>query len=84
MNSITGNLSHLNDAALLAAVLNTVQDNRVALLQLLRYLGEVDAREGYASLFAFCQGMQFSKSEAYKRDDPIHLTRPPASPSQLC
>ena len=72
MHSITVNLSQLNDAALLAAVSNTVQDNRLALLQLLRYLGEVDARklyarEGFASLFAFCQSLRFSESEAYKR-----------------
>ena len=72
MHSVAGNLSQLNDAALLAAVSNTVQDNRVALCQLLRYLGEVDARklyarEGFASLFAFCQSLRFSESEAYKR-----------------
>ena len=72
MHAITTNLSQLNDATLLAAVASTVQDNRAALLQLLRYLGEVDARKlyaraGYASLFAFTQGLNFSESEAYKR-----------------
>ena len=72
MHSITINLSQLNDAALLAAILNNVQDNRAALLQLLRYLGEVDARklyarQGHASLFVFCQKLGFSESEAYKR-----------------
>ena len=72
MHSMTANLSQLSDAALLAAVSNNVQDNRAALVLLLRYLGEVDARklyarQGYASLFAFCQSLRFSESEAYKR-----------------
>ena len=72
MHSVTEILSQLDDAALLVAVSNNVHDNRLALVQLLRYLGEVNARklyarEGYASLFAFCLGLNFSDSEAYKR-----------------
>ena len=72
MHGIKVNLSLLDDAALLAAVFNNVQDNRIALVHLLRYLGEVDARklyarQGHASLFAFCKGLGFSESEAYKR-----------------
>ena len=72
MHATVTELSRLDDAALLVAVSHKVQDNRAALVQLLRYLGEVDARrlyarEGHASLFAFCQALNFSESEAYKR-----------------
>ena len=72
MQSLENNLSNLDDATLLAAVSRNVHQNREALVQLLIHLGEVDARklyarEGYSSLFAFCQSLKFSESEAYKR-----------------
>ena len=65
-------LSQFHDADLLAALSQSVHNSRAALVKLLGYLGEVDARRLYAreafpSLFAFCQSLGFSESEAYKR-----------------
>ena len=66
-------LSQLSDATLLRALAALVIRDRVATVELLACMGEVDARRlylpsGYRSMFAYCvEKLRLSEDSAYKR-----------------
>ena len=66
-------LSQMSDATLLRALAALVIRDRVATVELLACLGEVDARRlylpaGYRSMFAYCvEKLRLSEDSAYKR-----------------
>ncbi len=66
-------LENLSNQTLLARLETLVQRNRTVEVELLTYLGEVDARrlyleEGYSSMFLYCvRGLHFSEAIVYGR-----------------
>ena len=78
--NLTASCAHLDNAALLRATGQCVGKCRQALGDLLRYLGEIDARglyreQGCNSLFGFCRYLGFSESESQKRVMAARLVR---------
>jgi hypothetical protein len=64
--------ARLSDADLLARLGDLAGRERIALVELLAHLAELDSRRsvylsaGYASLFAYCRGaLRFSEDAAY-------------------
>lgn len=73
--------AEFDDQSLVVKTKSLAEDNRIALVQLVAALGEVDARhlylrEGYASLFVFCtEALRLSESAAYNRIEAARAIR---------
>lgn len=74
-------LTHLDDAALLGALLELVAQDRATTATLLAHLAEVDARRlyapaGYPSMHAYCVGaLRLSEDAAFKRIQAARAAR---------
>lgn len=73
-------LSKLSDSDLLEALKTKVKEERDRLVELLKYLAEVERRQmylarGYPSLFAFCvEELNYSEGETHVRIQAMRLT----------
>jgi len=74
-------LTHLDDAALLRALLELVAQDRATTSALLAHIAEVDARRlyapaGYPSMHAYCVGaLRLSEDAAFKRIQAARAAR---------
>lgn len=73
--------AEFDDQSLVLKTKSLAEDNRLALVQLIAALAELDARrlylgEGYASLFVFCtEALRLSESAAYNRIEAARAIR---------
>src|SRR5688572_8257178 len=78
---MSGTVSGLPNAQLLARVRDLVRRGNAVEAELLAHLGEVDARrlyleEGYSSMFVWCQRvLHFAEGVAYKRIQAARAAR---------